>query len=67
MVSVQEIVDLHLEATAAVVRTGELCKTSGAYRCDSCGGETIPVAKGEEFPWCAGERKRVKWILIRAA
>ena len=67
MESVEWIVDVHLQATAAAVGTGELCTNSGVYRCESCGGQTIAVARGERFPPCARERKRVNWTLIRTA
>jgi hypothetical protein len=67
VVSVEQIVEIAAEAMAATARTGDLCLASGAYRCDSCGRETIPVARGEAFPACAGERKPVSWVLIRVA
>ena len=47
-------------------KTGDTCQASGAYRCDSCGAQTIPVARGERFPPCAGESKPVTWMLISA-
>jgi hypothetical protein len=48
-------------------RTGQICKVSGVYRCESHSRNTIPLAKGNVFPPCSHGGHATTWIFVAAA
>jgi hypothetical protein len=48
-------------------QTGDICRETGVYQCDSC-AMTLNVTAGRRFPPCGVERLRVvKWTLSESA
>jgi len=48
--------------------TGETCKESGVYRCQSHTTNTIPIAKGNRFPPCSlNGGHGTTWVLVYRA
>jgi hypothetical protein len=49
-------------------RTGEKCKQSGVYKCQTHSGYEIPLSEGETFPPCNSNGSHATtWILVRKA
>lgn len=49
-------------------RTGETCQVSGVYRCQTHSDNTIPLAKGDQFPPCSrGIGHGTTWVLVHRA
>lgn len=49
-------------------RTGETCRESGVYKCNTHPSNTIPLAVGNTFPPCSlGSGHGTTWVLVRKA
>ncbi len=49
-------------------KTGETCKVSGIYKCATHPSETIPLAKGNQFPPCPLDGGHATtWIFVKPA
>lgn len=48
--------------------TGQTCKVSGVYKCQTHSDNTIPLAKENQFPPCSRDGGHATtWVLVREA
>ena len=49
-------------------KTGETCRVSGVYKCQTHPDNTIPLAINNKFPPCSrGTGHATTWVLVRTA